>query len=87
MKPPRSVLTHTEFYLGIVKISEVYYAKGLFMMSSNIRSIQTSQMLIFEGTVYHIYESTERNKQKIIASFSVSSEIYHASNYFCLPQI
>lgn len=82
MKPPHSVLTHIQFNSGIVKISKVYYVKGLFMMSSNIRSIRTSQLLVYEGTVYHIYKSTERNKQKIIASVSVYFEIYHVPIIF-----
>lgn len=54
MKPSHSVLTHIQFYSGIVQSSKAYYVKRLFMMSSNARSIQTSQMLMSEGAAYQI---------------------------------
>lgn len=67
VKPSRSVLTHEEFYSGIVQIFNV---KWIFI-SLNVRSIQSSQMLMSEGATYQIKESTEKNKQKISASVSV----------------
>lgn len=51
VKPSRSVLTHEEFYSGIVQIFNV---KWILMISLNVRSIQSSQMLMSEGATYQI---------------------------------
>lgn len=49
-------------YSGIVKIFMAYNVKWIFMMSLNVRSIQSSQMLRSEGAVR--FKSLQRKTNK-----------------------
>lgn len=49
-------------YLGIVQIFMVYNVKWIFMMSLNVRSIQSSQMVMSEGAIR--FKSLQRKRSK-----------------------
>lgn len=63
--PPHSVLTQ-RIYLGLVEIFMAYNVKWIFMMSLNVRNIQSSQMLMSEGAIR--LKSPQRKTSKRSAS-------------------